>query len=265
MRIFFITAYTFGCCTSCINQTHHKKVYNGIDAALYQDTPSWDLVHAMDIGNWEQAKEEIKKDSSLANFIEPNYGNSVLFWAALNSNEKAVELLLSSGAEVNKGNFSGDSPLEMAAFYNPCESHILGMLLTHQPGEDSLTSYFRNEALVLASKKCLNNVKLLIDSGADPNWISKTETPLKTLTPLSASVVREKFDIAAYYLIELGVNPSTGSITSIDGDTILITELLQKSYNVIRTFDQEKTRQQIQKILDFLEKKDPPANRIHPK
>ena len=255
--IVIIAVYTLGHCTSCIDQSPHKKVYNGIDAELYKDTPAWQLVSALDNGKFELAKEQIRKDSSLANFVELVYGNSVLFWAALKSNEKAVELLLNNGARVNMCNYFGESPLEMAAFYNPCESNILHMMLKNQPLNDSMSLYLRNEALVLASKNCLNKVQLLIKNGATPYWISNTDTPLQTLTPLSAAIVQKRFDIVEYYLIDLGVDPSTGSITTIDGDVVSITELLQKSYNVERTFGQEKTREQIQRILEFLEKKEP--------
>ncbi len=243
-----------GCINSCVNQTAQKKVHSGIDAELYKDTPSWNLVHAMDIGNFELAREEIRNDSSLVDYIEPIYGNSVLFWAALNSNEKAVELLLTSGAEVNKCSFSGDSPLEMAAFYNPCKSPILKMMLAHQPKNDSLTSYLKNEALIEASKNCLSYVKLLVDYKAIPSWVSKRDNVFKTITPLAMSVVHEKFDIVEYYLFECRVEPSSGNIINNKGDTILMTDILWKSYNAERTFDQEKTRQQIRKILDFLEK-----------
>lgn len=253
--ILIVTACIMECCTSPFSQNPQKMVYNGIDAELYKNTPAWQLVRALDRGKFELAKEQITKDSSLANFVEPVYGNSVLFWAALNSNEKAVELLLNNGARVNMCNYFGESPLEMAAFFNPCESNILQMMLKHQPLNDSMSLYLRNEALVLASKNCLNKVQLLINNGATPYWISNTETPLQTLTPLSAAIVQERFDIVEYYLIDLGVDPSIGSITTIDGDTISIKELLQKSYKVERTFGQEETRQQISKILDFLEKK----------
>jgi len=253
--ILIFTACILECCTSPFSQNHQKKVYNGIDAELYKDTPAWQLVRALDNGRFELAKEKIRKDSSLANFVEPVYGNSVLFWAALNSNEKAVELLLNNGARVNMCNFFGESPLEMAAFYNPCESNILQMMLKHQPKNDSMSLYLRNEALVSASSNCLNFVKLLVSNKANPSWISKKDKTFNALTPLSESVVQKKFDIVEYYLIDLGVDPSIGSITTIDGDTISITELLQKSYKVERTFGQEETRQRISKILDFLEKK----------
>jgi hypothetical protein len=129
------------------------------------------------------------------------------------------------------------------------------MMLKHQPKNDSMSLYLRNEALVSASSNCLNFVKLLVSNKANPSWISKKDKTFNALTPLSESVVQKKFDIVEYYLIDLGVDPSIGSITTIDGDTISITELLQKSYKVERTFGQEETRQRISKILDFLEKK----------
>ena len=253
--VIVISVSVIMCINSCNNQTDQKKVYNGINAKLYKNTPAWNLVHSMDIRNWELAKEEIRKDSSLSNFIEPLYGNSLLFWAALNSNDKAVQLLLNSGAEVNKCNFTGNSPIEIAAFYNNCDSHILQMMLEHQPGNDSLTTYLRNEALIAASKNCLKKVKLLINYKANPSWVSIKSEVFKTITPLAMSVIQEKFDIVEYYLIELNVDPSTGSFIRNNGDTVRITEQLHASFSAERTFDQEKTRQQINKILDFLAKK----------
>jgi len=256
LNITLISLFIIACNISCVNQSDQTKVYFGIDAELYKNTPAWNLVQALDMGNYSLASEEMNKDSSLANFIEPKYGNSVLLWAVLNSNEKAVDFLLKSGSNVNKSNLFGDSPLEIAAFYNDRNSIILKKLIDHQPKNDSLSSYLRDKALIAASKNCLNNVKLLINNGANPNWDSKTAAPVVNHSPLSAAVVNERYDIVEYYLIELNVNPSTGSIIGNDGDTITITELLKKSYNTERIFDHEKTRQQIRKILDYLELKE---------
>jgi ankyrin repeat protein len=208
------------------------------------------------MGNLSKATEEINKDSSLANFIEPKYGNSLLLWAVLNNNEKAVELLLKSGAVVNKFNFFGDSPLEVSALYNTCDSEILQILLKYQPIDDSLTIYIRNEALINASKNCLNNVKLLVKNNANPLWISKKGEVFNSISPLAMSVIQEKYDITEYYLFELGIDPSSGNIINSKENTILMIDILQKSYSAKRTFDQEKTRQQIQKILDYIKSKE---------
>lgn len=249
--LFYCVFLSFNSCT--IN-TSQKKVYNGIDAKLYKNTPAWNLVRALDVGDLKLAKGEIEKDSSISNYAEPVYGNSILFWAALNSNDNAVKLLLQCGAEVNKCNFSGDSPLQMAAFYNDCNSPILQIMLEHQPEYDSISFFYRNEALIRASSNCLKKVELLVEYKANPNWISKRDDVFETITPLGMSVVQEKFDIVEYYLIELAVNPSLGNIVNNQGDTISIIELLYKSYNTERTYDQEKTQQHIKRILDFLEK-----------
>jgi len=81
-----------------------------------------------------------------------------------------------------------------------------------------------------------------------------TPEPFVTESPApTASAVRAHETMRPAQPIKI---VETGSIIGNDGDTITITELLKKSYNTERIFDHEKTRQQIRKILDYLELKE---------
>ena len=116
-----------------------------------------------------------------------------------------------------------------------------------------MTIILRNEALVGASKECLKNVKLLIGYGADPYWVSLKDSSMKTYTPLEAATIHQKYDIVEYYIKELGVDPASGMVVTIDGDTVTVKESLQKEYYAYYTKDEQK--KQIKKILNLLEAK----------
>lgn len=238
--------------SSCRVRKTSEIDYNGNDARLYQNTPAWELVNALNNANWNVARSVLKNDSALANYAESTYGNPVLFWAVLNKSDKAVDILLAFGADANKMNHFSESSVELAAYFPSCDNSIFSKILMHQFENDSMTVILRNEALVVASKECLKNVKLLIEYGADPYWISSKDTIMKTYSPLEAATIHQKYDIVEYYIKEIGVNPASGILVTVDGETVTVKESLQKEYYAYYTNDEQK--KQIKNILDFMEK-----------
>lgn len=257
-RDYLLTVLLFFLLFSGCNLPNQKPtdipLYNGNDPRAYLNSPAMPLVNALDKGRWRVAKEEIRKNPSIVNYCDSNYRNPILYWAALNSNYKAVKLLLDAGADVNRINIGNESPLDVAAYYIDCDSPILQMMLEHQNEKDSLTQILRNEALVRASASCLSNVKLLVKYGANPLYVSQKDLVFENYTALAEAIVQGNYDIAAYYIIELGVDPKSGGIVNNRGDSISAIEQLKKSYKMERTFDEDKTRSQIKRILDFLER-----------
>jgi len=239
--------------SSCKVRKTGEVNYYGYDARLYQNTPVWELVNALNNANWNEAIIILKNDSALANYAESTYGNPVLFWAVLNKSDKAVDILLTFGADANKMNHFSESSVELAAYFPPCDNSIFSKILMNQYKDDSMTIILRNEALVGASKKCLKNVKILIEYGADPYWVSLKDSFMKTNTPLEAATIQQKYDIVEYYIKELGVDPASGVLVKIDGDTVTVKESLQRDYYAYYTKDEQK--KQIKKILDLLEAK----------
>jgi ankyrin repeat protein len=93
-------------------------------------------------------------------------GNTPLMAAALNADADVLELLLNSGADVNATNQAGANALMRAATFKDKTRLLLAK------GMDvKARSLLGNTALLLAAREPGNSgaVKLLLDSGADPN------------------------------------------------------------------------------------------------
>ena len=248
--IFILTVFSFVLFTSCDFR------YPYANPKTYKDTPAWNLVKALDNKNWKRAKEEINKNPKLVNYTDPAFGNSILLWAVVNENEIAVDLLLKAGADVNKSDFKGDNPLSIFTELNKTNDKILLNLLRHQPENDSITIIRRNEALVLASKNTLSQVKLLIRYNANPEYRCENDSSFKNNSPLSMAIVQQKYDIVAYYLGVLNVNPSSGCFINHQGDTTYsINQLLEEDYNEALKQNNTDNSQKIKMIMDFLIKK----------
>ncbi|XP_077999495.1 ankyrin repeat and SOCS box protein 10-like [Glandiceps talaboti] len=91
---------------------------------------------------------------------------------------EVAQLLLESGAEVNRTAFENESPLLLAASY-PLDFPMIQLLLKHG-ANPKLGDKYRNTPLQLATKQVhLHAVKLLLQHGADPNTLDiYHQTPL---------------------------------------------------------------------------------------
>lgn len=220
------------------------------------DTKAWELVKSFDQKKWNKARDILINDSSIANYQDTIYENSLLFWAALNDNVKASKILLDFGADVNTGNTDNESPLEIAAhIFTECDSPILEMMLKHQPEDDSLTQYRRNEALVKASSDCLKKVKLLIEYGANPYYTSQNVELFYGYNSIQRAKIHEKYSILRYFLIELKLNPDSGITVNNGGDSSTVLQSLNEDYKKESRYGNEEIHQQIKELIDFLEQK----------
>lgn len=197
---------------SCDKLTRDMKVdkasLKGSDYRLFQDSPAWILAKAV----WDDDSTEVKKivmsDTSLLNYREPIYGQTILFIPIYHNQQRIVELLLRLGGKCNIYDaFSGRSPI-IEACENNVDTTLLHILLRHganasdiEIGERKTGNTTRNTPLIVASRNGnLDLVKMLIDKGANINFVNEYDQ-----SALSECVIVERYKVA-YYLLQKGAD-----------------------------------------------------------
>ena len=124
-----------------------------------------------------------------------------LFEAASNGHLKVVKILMNAGAEINKGNRYGISPLSIASRIGLKD--VVKMLLNSGADPNS-TDIFGTTPLNEAAYNNLTDVvQLLLDGGADPN----IGTHVTGITALQIAAIEDHCDVAEL-LLERGANPN---------------------------------------------------------
>lgn len=212
---------------SCGEECDPDREYVGKDYRAFCFTPAWDLVKAIQYGNLKVAEELIRSSPDLVNYQHSEYGNSLLFWATLNSNSKAINLLLQNGAKVEELNGKNTSPVELASFnYTDCESRILDSLIHYLPkGTEKSQSILNRSIIGAASQPCLRKVKLLISNGASPNFLQTKSHDVK-VSALSEAVIQGQYENLDFFLSTDDIELSSGKFTRADGTTVTLKQML---------------------------------------
>lgn len=69
-------------------------------------------------------------------------------------------------------------------------------------------------ALMKASTYKLENVKLLVNAGADPHYIIRYESAGVVHSPLNTAIMNNHIDMVNYYLFECGIDPHSITVTN---------------------------------------------------
>ena len=239
--VIFIVIPTFvflGICYYFLNIYQPKEML-GKDIRLFRNTPVWKLAKAVDDEDLEKINHLVKNKGVPIDFQEPRFGQSLLIWATSCGREKSVEALLKLGADPNlQDHYDGVNAIITASGFSYyakdwCESNILRMLLQYGGNPNAVSSLKYNEnggrygsktPLTEASGVCLEKVKLLVEAGANIDYVNETGIQ----NPLARSLLRKKTDIAKYLLIEKKANYHNAEkwITS-QGDTITVLNYLR--------------------------------------
>ena len=112
----------FSCSNMCREKIVDKSELTGRDYRLFQNTPAWELVKAVEDENTEQIDKIVSENPELINYQESKYGETLLMLTVMNQQLKSFKALLKNGADVNiHDTFDGTSSLIMACsseFYN---------------------------------------------------------------------------------------------------------------------------------------------------
>lgn len=157
----------------------------------FPDSKAAALVKAGCAGKLETIDALVKEGADV-NYASSVGGITPLIWVQACHNLVGIEKLLKLGANPNQSMESGDSPVWLAA--GDTGSAILGLMLRH--GGDPNISSGKETALVTAAMNGrLENVKLLLQYGADMNRDDGFEN-----TAATKAAAQGNFDIVVFLL-----------------------------------------------------------------
>lgn len=174
----------------------------GVDVRLFEDTEAWALAKAADEEDVKAMEEIILENKDLLNFKEPTYRQTLLMWAVRAEKYKATQKLLELGADPNIcSEYNGDNALMFAAD-NWEDIRYLKLLLSYgaNPNDSSGKAYTQITPLMVAvGNSNLENVKLLVEAGANINYRSEEAGSVLQKATLMSQVYNVK-----YLLIDKG-------------------------------------------------------------
>ena len=158
------------------------------------------LLDASEAGDLRRAREIL---SQRANAVEINcrddLGDTPLILAARNGHLEMAQLLLEKGADVEATNSSNDTAL-ISASERPDNAAVLKLLLDHGATINHKNELGRTALIEAASIGDLQNVVLLVQQNADPNFITGEEE-----SALTFAIVNEYPEVAKV-LLDVGAD-----------------------------------------------------------
>jgi hypothetical protein len=209
--------------TSCLAQ---KDKPVGRDVNVFRDSPAWDVALAIRDQDNDKVKSLLKgKPLSIINFRDKYYGQSLLNWAVYRDNYESAKILIEAGADPNLKGYDSTSAVIHAA--DKAEtSDYLCLMLKYGGNPNSVADIDAPQhlrtPLIAAAYKRLESVKMLIDAGANPNFIyriSRGNIGGETIqSALIYAFYGKKIDVVKFLIVETGVEFNYVMSTTIDGN-----------------------------------------------
>lgn len=199
------------------NQSSSTESLDKTDIRIFNQTPAWGLVKAIENDDSNTVKDIIYKNPELLNFQEPVYGISPLQRAVGRRKYASAKTLIELGADVNLQSKIGDAPIFDAICYkwgdenSIYDNKMLKFLLESGADPNIVYNYRTNDSeetnvieygttplmYAIAYSDGYQLVKLLVKYGAKID----AKTPLGTTAAIEA--LRSGDIQSAYYLIVL--------------------------------------------------------------
>lgn len=183
---------------------------------IFNKTPAWGLVKAIDNDDIETIELIIQSDPSLLNYQEPTFGISPLQRAVGSRHYEATKMLLELGANPNLKSDIGDSPIYEAlgdGWYNPTVEENPSMLnllfkfgadpniIYESSNDDGVVDAIENKTspliYAIAHSSGGKKIQSLLEHGADINY----KTPLGT-TPTVEALRMKNIEIAHLLIVD---------------------------------------------------------------
>ena len=161
-----------------------KTRLKGWDYRLFQETPAWELAKAVQDGRVSRIKSIIQEDSTLINYQEPRFGETLLMLAIWNDDYKSFITLLENNANVNiYDTYDGTSAIILTCEYNLGKKYVEKLLEYGANPNDIEVGERRagNNTRYTPLRGAVENgnietVKLLLQAGADVNYYDEFGT-----------------------------------------------------------------------------------------
>lgn len=228
--------------------TKAQTSFLGDDVRLFENTKAWKLALAVQKEDVVEIKLLCKNDTSLVHFQETTYGQSLLEWAVYIEHFEATKALAEEGANPNLQSYDGTSAFIHAADINTTSEYVKLLL---QFGGDVNAVTFNSAPknlqrlrtpLIAAAGSNLESTKILIENGADINYVSKHDQ-----SALYSACLLLKIEIVKY-LIENGADYKRPICTTLDGQPLYLTDELR---TMPFELDSEKYKIKMQ-VVEFL-------------
>ncbi|MES2767031.1 MAG: ankyrin repeat domain-containing protein [Bacteroidota bacterium] len=241
----------------------------GFDFELFKNTPAEKLADAVEDEDLDEIDEILRNNRTIVDYQEPEFGHSLLVLATVNNKLKSTKKLLELGADPNLKSFNDSSTAVIDAcdgiYSEECNLMILQELIKHGGNVNiiqhstykwagEITHRYMTPLLnAIGTGKCIEVIKLLVESGADVNYVHE----ISGQTPVIAAIMDDRLDVARYLIIEKKANTDNASFTFGNSRskmrTLTIKEILnEKNYN---GSDNSENLRLKQEILDFLKAK----------
>ncbi|WP_243374941.1 ankyrin repeat domain-containing protein [Geotalea sp. SG265] len=206
-----------------------KGSFLGDDIRLFRKVQA--LANAVATEDLGKIKEIISDQPTLLNYQEPRFGQTLLIWSILNDRYKSAEKLLQLGADPNLQNHDGLSALMYAAEWSSKEwkgnPKYLKLVLRYGGDPNAIAkpisppARLQTPLISAVNSLSLDNVKIIINAGADPNYIDGCKSALVAAFDLG------QIDIVHYLIIEKKIDVHTADCKTLNGDTITVLSQLR--------------------------------------
>jgi uncharacterized protein len=191
------------------------EILRGNDAPLYYGTPLYGLAKEMTCFSKFRSDEKIEKlineiPKEYINFQDDKYGKTIGQFALFVDNLKVVRLLLDRG--LNPNLIANDGDALIIDINGPFKSRLPESMLTlkymiEKGGDVNL--YSKNAQLgtplIEAANSNFENVKVLVEAGANPHFIDEfSASPFES--PLSSGLASSRIDIVNYLIFDQKVD-----------------------------------------------------------
>lgn len=223
-----------------------KSQLTGYDIELFKETPVWELAKAVEEENVNKIEEIVNLGKLNVDYIDPKLGMNLLNWAVFNDKLKSTKILAELGASPNiKDNMGVTALIEASTKLD--NTSYLKILIENGASINQvcrIDNSFYTTALMEAAKFKLENVKILIDAGAEINFRDTHNYQ----TSLSAALISDRIEIVEYLLYK-GANYKD-PLAKWDGKYISISNFLRDL-----KFELDSKEYKVKmRVVDFLNK-----------
>lgn len=191
----------------------------GFDFRSFDRTPAKELAKAVSTEDLKEIERLVKSNNVPVDYLDPAFGHSLLMLSVANDLEKSTVKLLELGANPNlKSKIDSeddssyvDTPMLIACddilTQKACNTTLLNSLIKHGGnvndriqvrfvGADYLS--YETPLLKVSGGRCLDVLKLLVESGADINSYNYKEG----VGPITEAIVQDRMENLRYLVID---------------------------------------------------------------